>query len=317
MKIIFKKVSLFILPVIILSYGVDYFLSTVLKRSNSFADGEFPVWNDLFEGKINSDIVIYGSSRALVHIDPGMIIDSLGISAYNLGVNGHSFKSQYFRHKLLMERNRKPVLIIQTLDVTSFEKNSDLYNPDQYLPYMLNNKEIMLSAYNGFSNIDYKVPVLRYYGKKEAAIEILKLLIYPAGNKPVRIRGYEGRDLLWNDDLMKAQQKLGSLEVDSDTSMIHLFEEYINECMRENIKMVFVNTPVYIEGQKFVSNWSDVMGLYSEFSRKYKIPFFDYTNDSISFNKEYFYNSGHLNRKGSKLLTATLIKDLKRSGIVR
>ncbi len=60
MKIIFKKVSLFILPVIILSYGVDYFLSTVLKRSNSFADGEFPVWNDLFEGKINSDIVIYG-----------------------------------------------------------------------------------------------------------------------------------------------------------------------------------------------------------------------------------------------------------------
>jgi hypothetical protein len=316
MTLILKKIFLFILPFILLAYGLDHFLSSTLKKSNSFADGEYPVWNDLYNGEINSDIVIYGSSRALVHIDPGMISDSLLTTAYNLGVNGHSFKSQYFRHKLLMKLNKKPGIIIQTLDVTSFEKSSDLYNPDQYLPYMLNNKEMMLSAYNGFSPVDYKLPVIRYYGKKEAFIEFIKLLVRPAGNSVLRIRGYQGKDLTWNDDLMAAQQKLGSLEVRSDTSMIRLFEDYLNECLRQDIKIVFVNTPVFIEGQRFVSNWAEIMELYYRLSQKYKIPFFDYTNDSISYHKEYFYNSGHLNKTGAELLTAKLINDLRESHIV-
>ena len=207
MKILVKKVLLFILPFLLTAYGLDHFLSSSLKKSNSFADGEFPVWNDLYGSKINSEIVIYGSSRALVHIDPVMISDRLNTTAYNLGVNGHSFKSQYFRHLLLLKYNSNPKLIIQTLDVTSFDISSDFYNPDQYLPYMLNNDEMRLSVHNSHIKAEYKLPLIRYYGRKEALLEILNILIHPSGNKTVRIRGYQAKDLEWNDDLMKAQEK--------------------------------------------------------------------------------------------------------------
>lgn len=315
MRVFLKKLFLLIISLLLLSFVLDSLFSGILKKSLSYADSEFPVWNDLYNGKINSDIVVYGSSRAWRHIDPTMISDSLHIAAYNLGINGHSFKSQYFRHFLLLKYNMKPKIILQTLDVTTFEKNSDLYNPDQYLPYMLNNKEMKLMTYNGYPSFDYSIPMARYFGKKEAFIEILKLLLRPSGNKPVRIRGYHYNDLTWNNDLLKAQQELGSFEIKSDSAMILLFEKYLKECIQEKLKVVFVYSPEFIEGQKFVSNRSNILTLYYKFSKQYNIPFLDYSNDSMSFHKEYFYNSGHLNKKGSEIFTGKLIDDLRKSGL--
>lgn len=316
MKTFLVKFVIFISPFILFAYGLDVILSDILKKSYGFADSEYSVWNDLYAGEINSDIVIYGSSRAWRHIDPTMISSSLKTTAYNLGINGHSFKSQYFRHTLLMKLNRKPKIIIQTLDVTGFEKVSDLYNPDQYLPYMLNNKEMKVLENNGYDPIDYRLPMIRYFGKKEAFIEIIKIITSPNSNKAVRIKGYRSRDLVWNDDLLAAQQKLGSYRVESDSSIIHLFEEYLIECEKKNIQIVFVYTPEFIDGQNFVTNRSDIMSIYYAFSNKYNIPFFDYSNDSISFNKKYFYNSGHLNTKGAEIFTTKLINDLEKSQVI-
>jgi hypothetical protein len=316
MKTFLKKLTLFIFPIILVSFVLDHFLSGILEKSDSYADSEYAVWNDLYSGKVNSDIVIYGSSRAWRHIDPTMISDSLHTTAYNLGVNGHSYKSQYFRHFLLLKFNKKPKIIIQTLDVTSFDKSSDFYNPDQYLPYMLNNKEMKQLTYNEYQPIDYKLPMIRYFGKKEAFMEIIKLLLNPASNKPLRVKGYLPRDIMWNDDLIKAQEKLGSFEVKSDSSIIRLFEKYLNECHQLNIQVIFVYTPEYVEGQKFVSNRSDIMTIYNQFSQKYNIPFYDYSNDSMSYHKEYFYNSGHLNKEGAELFTSRLINDLRKLSIM-
>lgn len=316
MKKFLKNLLIFLIPLLLVSFGLDHLLSNVLSKSNNHADGEYPTWNDLYAGNINSDIVIYGSSRAIVHINPKTISDSFQTSVYNLGINGHPFLLQHFRHTLLLKYNVQPIVIIQTLDVTSLDLESDLYNPDQFLPYMLNNKEMEQAtlAFNGYKSIDYKIPLIRYYGKKGAFLEIIKLIFHKSGNTIMRIKGYQDKDKIWNDDLMKAQQELGSLEAKPDSSIVHLFEEYLNECKQKNIKVILVYTPEFIDGQKFVSNRSDIIDLYYRFSRKYDIPFFDYSGDSISFHKKYFYNSGHLNKTGADLFTAKLITDLKKTG---
>lgn len=316
MKKFLKKLLFFLIPLLLVSFGLDHLLSNVLSKSNNHADGEYPTWNDLYAGKINSDIVIYGSSRAVVHLNPKTISDCLQTSVYNLGINGHPFLLQYFRHSLLLKYNTQPIIIIQTLDVTSLDLEPDLYNPDQFLPYMLNNKEMEQAtvAFNGYKSIDYKIPLIRYYGKKEAFFEFIKLIFHKSSNKIMRIKGFQDKNKIWNDDLMKAQQEIGSFEVKPDTSIIHLFEKYLNECKQKNIKVILVYTPEFIEGQKFVRNRSDIIDLYYQFSRKYDIPFFDYSDDSISFQKKYFYNSGHLNKTGADLFTTKLIADLKKTG---
>lgn len=309
------KLSLFLIPLVLISYGVDYFISVELKKSQSFADSEYPVWNALFEGKINADIVIYGSSRAFRHVDPKIMADSLEVPVYNLGVNGHSFRTEYFRHYLLLKNCIKPKLIIQTLDVVTFEKASDLYNQDQFLPYMLNNKEIEVHEYNGFTKLDYKIPMLRYFGKKEALLEVLKLILFKSSNHPVRTNGYAGQELTWTNDLSKARSDLGTMTIVSDPSIINLFEDYLEDCRKLKIPIVFVYTPEYIDGQKFITNRSDIFKIYKMLSEKYNIPFFDYSRDSISYHRELFYNTGHLNKTGAEIFTRKLIDDLRQNNI--
>lgn len=65
MKRVIKKIFLFYLPIILLSYPLDKSISNYLKQSNK-CYGEYEVWNDIYSGKINADIAIYGSSRAWV-----------------------------------------------------------------------------------------------------------------------------------------------------------------------------------------------------------------------------------------------------------
>ena len=102
MKKFIKYFLLFISPLVLLSYFIDVFISNNLKESNNFAQKEYSTWNAIIEGKVNSDILIYGSSRAWVHFNSTMMSNRLQIPTYNLGIDGHGFWLQYLRHKMLL-----------------------------------------------------------------------------------------------------------------------------------------------------------------------------------------------------------------------
>jgi tRNA A22 N-methylase len=53
--------------------------------------------------------------------------------------------------------------------------------------------------------------------------------------------------------------------------------------------------------------------LYARYSKKYNIPFLDYSDDEICYKKEYFYNASHLNKTGSDLFMQKFIRDLRYS----
>ncbi|UQD56808.1 hypothetical protein [Flavobacterium sp. K5-23] len=315
MKKFITQFILFCLPALIAAYAFDVFVSKYLKESNSFAKKEYPVWNAIRDSKVNSDIVIYGSSRAWVHIDPKMISDSLNVSCYNLGINGHNFWLQDLRHRLLLKNNSKPKLIIHSLDAFTLQKNEDLYNAEQFLPYMLWNNQIKEAtiSYNGFPFVDYEIPIIRYYGRQKAINTAFELYLNPQDNPIQRISGYQGQARVWNSDFEKAKSKMKAYNVKIDTPSLHLFEDYLKECQSKKIQIVLVYTPEYIEGQKFVKNRDSIITMYNKFSKEYKIPFYDYSNDTMSYNKKYFYNSLHLNKKGAELFTHKLINTIKAS----
>ena len=313
MKRFILNILYFFIPFLALAYFIDIFISVNVKKSNSYTK-EYPVWNAIIDGKVNSDIVIYGSSRAWVQIDPAMITDSFGVPTYNLGIDGSNFWLQYLRHNLLLKFNRKPKLIIHSLDIFTLQKKKELSNPDQFLPYMLWNNEMKnsLIGYDGFTFFDFHIPLLRYYGKFDAVKTAVKLFIQPDANAAERIKGYQGQNLLWNSDLEKAKLAMKTYKTSIDTSSLILFEKYLHDCISDNINVVFVYTPEYIEGQKFTENRSEILCIFQQLSKKYKIPFYDFSNDSISFKKQYFYNALHLNKTGAELFTNKLIDTLKK-----
>jgi hypothetical protein len=314
MKKLFLTVLYFSIPVILFVFIADWFLTSSLKQSR---EGEFGVWNDIYNGKVNSDIVVYGSSRAMVHMDPRIISDSMQTTCYNLGINGHNFWLTYLRHKELLKFNKKPKLIIHSIDVFTLTKRPDLFNSDQFLPYMMNNRDVeeAISSYKGFGFYDFHLPLLRYSGKYKTIGGIFKYMIRPTASDSGRYRGFSAQNHSWNDDLERAKIKFADFRVDLDTASISLFDRYIRECIADGIEIVFVYTPEYIEGQEFVKNRREILDTFKEFAVKYNLKYIDYSADSISYQKKYFYNASHLNKEGAELFTAKLVNDLKKDNI--
>lgn len=312
MRKFFLKLSYFCIPLLIIAILTDYLISINLKKSKDYAAGELLVWNDIYNGKINSDIVIYGSSRAWVHINPIMIENAFHKNTYNLGIDGHNFWLQYLRHKELLKYNKKPKYILISLDVFTLEKNTELYNLNQFLPYIFK-RDIYeyTSIYKGFSFWDYKLPLVRYIGNKEAIKVAYENFTNTASLIPARVKGYMGMNRKWNNDLKKAKANKIYYEIKIDSATKILFNIFLQECKNNKITVILVYSPEYIEGQKYVKNRASVIRLYEHFAKKYNILFLNYSNDELCKKREYFYNASHLNKTGSEIFTKKLIADLE------
>ena len=301
---------LFSIPLFIIAGLGDYYLIKTLRKSKY---KYFVVWNDLVSGKINSDIVVYGTSRARAHINSKILEDTLKLSTYNLGIDGYTFDMEYCRHELVLENNKKPSYIIQTLDYHMLGKIHDLYQYEQFYPYF-DNKIILktIKKYNGPNWWDYHLPLVRYYGSKKEIFSAINILLRPSHNKGNRYKGFYNFNQVWTNDLEKAKKSKKTIFQKIDKEAVALFEKLITDTKKRGIPMIFVYTPEHIEGQHFVSNRAEIMTFYKKIANKYNIPFIDYSADSMCYNKDYFYNSEHLNLKGANIFSQKLASDLKK-----
>lgn len=317
MKGFLKTVLWFFVPVMLAACLADYFLSVNLAKSVRLAQGEFLVWQDIYNGKIDADITVNGSSRAWLHFDPAIMESGLNQKVYNIGIDGHSFLLQDFRYKELVKHNRAPKCIIYSVDIFTLVKRDELYNSMQFLPYMLWNKDMYetTSKYQGFSAWDSWIPLVRYAGQHEAMAKAVDIALHGEHGKPKRTKGYLGNVQNWNSDLEKAQSKTEKFVVKPLREYQIAFEEFLGRCKQDGQTVVLVYSPEEIHGQQFIGNRDAVVALYRDIAKRHGLLFLDYSNDPMCLDKKYFYNALHLNRDGSALFTQKLVDDLKRANV--
>lgn len=308
MKRFLTYTLLFLLPIAVLAVAADWWLT---GRFREFRKGNYSVWNDLLDGRVNADLVVYGTSRADVHINPKTIEDSLGLTAYNLGVNGHNFYMEYLRHTLLLKHNKKPRVILLSVDNVMLDKRDDLYGKEQFAPY-LSDPDIRAATktYKGFDRFDYLLPLARYLPLKVPATHLREDNYSSTGASPW-YKGFHPHEGGWNSDFEVAVQKRKRYAQQFDSATLQLFERFLQETQADGIRVFFVYTPEYIEGQAFVSNRQEVFDRLHGFANKHSIPFLDYSSDPICLSKDYFFNSQHLNEKGVGIFMNKLVKDLR------
>jgi len=313
MKKFLKKISLFVLPIILVAIPLDFFISNNLKKSVIHVDGEYLVWNDIYSGNINADIAIYGSSRSWVHVSPEILEDSLRIKAYNFGIDALNFKFQYFRHQQYLKYNKKPNTIIISGDIFSFENEDGFYNHEQILPYMLWSKDYFKNkdSFSVYKNSDYLMPLVRYTGQTWDILRSIIVATNMENSSPKRINGYMGQNRKWTGELETAKKEIGSLKIVVDKELLELFDLFLIECEKNNIKVIIAYSPEYIEGKSFIENREEIMNIWKSFADKHNLLYLDYTSDSICYNRDYFYNATHLNKTGSELFSAKLAGDIK------
>lgn len=306
MKYFIYKFLFFSFPIIFFLVGFDFFVGIQLAKTN-LNEGEFEVWNDIYKGKINADIAIYGSSRAWLHFSPKVIEKKTGIGVYNFGLDGQNFEIQNLRHHDYFENNKRPKIVVFSLDVFTFVKKDKLYNSNQFLPFMYFNSAYYesLKDTKNFNFYDFIIPSVRYFGKYEMIYDLFKSHSY----NHFRYKGFKGSKRKWIEMQVK-QGEQSSYTVQIDSSLVQKFMKNLLELKNQGIKVIFVYTPEYIDGQNFVTNRKTLLNIYDSISKAEKITFLDYSKDSISYQKYLFYNSEHLNGKGATIFSKKFSIDL-------
>ena len=309
-----KFLKLFIVYVLIVTSILSILGYVVDKGLQKSGFLNFAEWNDIRQGAIKADLIISGSSRAWVHVSPFILDTALHLNSYNLGFDGQNIEMQNLRLKFYEKYNGRPRTIIHCVDIYTLTRQDTLFYKEQFAPY-LNDPIIRegTARLHGFTLLDYFNPFTKYqYETRYIAMGVLEYFNIRHW-KSTRYKGYEGQDLPWDNRLELARKKYPiGWTLKPDDKSIAVFDAYLKDCKENDVQVILVYPPEYIEGQSLTRNRGEIIGLYSQLARKYNIPFLNYSDDTLSTVKSYFYNTQHLNKNGSELFTALLAEDLKR-----
>lgn len=310
-----KKILWFSLVPLVLLLLIDIFISQKLKATKFFP-AENEIWNDIYDGEIKADIAIYGSSRAWVHYEPQIIEEITGRSAYNFGEDGSNIMLQFVRHKQYLKYNTKPEKVILSVDMWTIRENVNTYPTQRFYPYMLFRNDVLnlLKKENiEFNTALFYTPMLRFVKSKHSMEHLFKSLndstVIAFGKYPVQVnkygnvrnRGYRGMELTFNDDDYARQQKeLKDYAVKVDPALITVFGSFLKELLMQDIEVVLIYPPEFKPGQSIVKNRNQIIGIFDSIASVNQIPFFDYSDSLISYDKKSFYNVQHLNKEGAE-----------------
>lgn len=305
MKKFLTRLVVFLLPLAILLFALDYVVTQGLKKTEF---GDFATWNNLFEGKINADLIISGSSLAQYQISPKIVDEKTGCNSYNLGMGGSSFNLQYYRYLAFEKRNKKPKVIIQTIDSNTLDMAPILFYYHQVLPYI--NDELVGDAVLKYKNLGQKdklIPFYRYIGEyKLIAVgfeEFFNIKHFPDET-------YKGFITRFGEGEFTEPEELKNIVLKIDNETLKLFEAFLKHCRETGIKLILVNTPIYIETQTNITNSEEISATIQKLAEKYNTDYLDYSDHQMSYQKDFFRDGAHLNHKGVELFSNILTNDL-------
>ncbi len=302
MKHFIKRLGFFSLFALLLLIGLDLFFSNSLRKNT------FTVWNEISHTGIDADVLIIGSSRAREHYSP-LILDSiLNCNSYNLGSGACKFNRQWDRYQVYRLHNKKPNVIIQNIDFFSTLGYQVGVEREQFFPFFYD-KEMMQIITEPFYWYEY-LPFTRYIGYSSL---LKNQFFHQDESTSLTYKGYEVYDFPWDGTELA---KIDSLNFDCDEKVKTLFCHYLEQTKKENIQVIFVYAPFYIEGINKVRDLDKMYCTFDSIAKTYNIPILDYTYSEISYDTIYFRNASHLNKQGAELFSIMLANDLDSLGII-
>ena len=322
-----KKFILNIILFLIVFWTVAFGLQTIIDKGLQQQQNDtYKDWNLIFNGKINSDIIILGSSRATAHFNPKIIGKKTNLQCYNIGVTAGLTVLQLAKWKAyIYNTNKKPDLLIFNVDIWSLGKRRSTL-PD-LLPY--SNHSCIFDKLKIFDDkfiFTRYVPLLKYKKSyKLISTGILSFFYIRNYRNYKKTRGFLANDFIpenIDEQLKKHKVILREFpnikkQLYDDTLFFNekhlnlglkIIDEIINDCKKNNIQIILVQSPIYHKLQNLTPQQKNITLKFDSISKQNNIKFWNYLNNSICFNTAYFENSMHLNKNGAKYFS-TMIGD--------
>lgn len=294
MKKFIVRVVLFLLLVALCDYALGRFADHSVRSAGT---GMSHKLHETISAS-SPDVAVLGSSRGFRHYNPVIIGDSLGMPAYNMGMDGNGILLMYPYLANLTRRHLPEIVIYDILP------DFDLYddNAENYLEYLryLNGCE---AADSIMKEIDPTIPIKRLshtYTYNSHFPSILKCLL--SGNETY-ILGYEPLNGTLPSDARPTRitsRPYSELKTRSLDGMARL-------CRDNGIRLVVVISPLYGSFDerdiKYIDGFCDRNG--AEFINFSRHPMF--VN-----HPELFADTYHLNVKGAEAFSTIIADSISR-----
>lgn len=306
-----RRIACFFSLLTVLMFGLDAMITSGLRQIKT---SQYGASNRIMEGKVNAQIVVTGSSRAVSHYDPRIIETQTGRSAFNLGRNGSQTDMQVAVLKAYLEHNRKPDIVIQNLDAFTFVTTREVYAPAQYVPYLYDEELYRpLRQINPDTWKSRYVPLYGYVVDDMNFSWILGLKgFFGWSPREDFFLGFNPRSKKWTEDFQrfKAENPDG-VSWGIEPAAIQLMDDLIRLCQQRGIQLIFVYSPEYAEMQKLTKNRTEVFDHFNELSARNHVPLWDYSDWRFAGDTDCFTNSQHLNAEGAAIFSEDLANRLK------
>ena len=271
-------------------------------------------WIEVYNQRINHDIVILGSSRAWVQVNPKIIEKQTNKSCYNLGLDGARLQMQKTVWRSLLKQKNKPKLIIQVVDYFALNTRSNLYWKERFLPY-LNYQEVYgpLSVIDSSLWIDRYLPPLRYHGYDDLNSIGWKTFfgIKLDSNEKAKYTKYKGFKAV-NKIMEEEPVFLDSLQFETHVNAEQIafgknvLHEMIAAFKKENIPVILVYLPNHHRLRKSIKNRKLVVQMFQDVADSTGSYFWDMSKDSLSNCLDLYADPLHMNSAGADLITLKL-----------
>ena len=304
MKKFLSQMLFFTFILLILAVVFDVLLTTKALRSRT---SPFATWNDLYQRKIDADVLVMGSSRAFVQFNPAIIDTVLHTNSYNLGMDGRAADSQILKYKVFRHKgNSKPKLIIYEVSHGTMQKSNG-YEREQFVPYLHDPYLWRLChEQESFNMADCVLPSWRYLGQRT----FIRNILFPSEGSEYDTplyKGFRSYDRKWSGRGLRQQ---ACVSYTKDTAVIRQFRDFLAECRRDSIPVVLVTSPFYIGGTRKMADSTGMHAMFAQIATDFDIPYLDYTYDTLSYDTAYFYNTMHLNKIGADLFSQKVARDI-------
>lgn len=293
---------------ILLTAFVTRFTNKGLRQSRVDFYGKV---NAVFNSAQHTDLLMVGSSRVLVHLDPKIMDSVTGLNSYNAGFNSATIKTCFNIISAAIKYQTHIKAVILNIDYGIFGIEQDPYKDAYYYPFENNGLDIKMTDSGSIGLVHkaklFDVALYDDYVKYAAIDGLLR---------PNRIvPGYKGYQphLQLNDfkNIFDSSSTPQAIAYSSDA--FNLLKQCIAICKQQQVQLIMVMAPYYKKQspEKCYSNAAEIVNTIEQTAKQNNVPFFNYTNMSFANEQQYFYNMNHLNSKGAALYTQAVADSVK------
>lgn len=304
----FRKILILIVSLISVLWIIEYNIKVSMKK---VIDGNIGKINAVMSHELDQEITIWGASTAYVHFDAQMISDSLGLSTFNMGIDGTNIDQYFGLLKEYLSYTKQSKHIVIALDIHgAFMKRKALYNVHNWIHHFSNE-----NIDSCFSDIDpsliWKCKYVPFYKltvyNKHNFRYVRQNLFSDQQSYKFNKKGYNPK-LAYLKDVDNGNKEKHKVDINKD-----VFKKLKRACLlakSKNIEPIIVITPCYKTGYNLLENPKEVVSKIKKLSKN-GVKVFDYSQSELSNNASLFCDYTHLNLEGATILSRIFLSDFK------